>query len=535
MSGQGRDGFTPVAEQIPFDNDTNGFTSDEVQAAIEEVQDNVDAIEDEYSDGGEARGKDRILGNTDNFDLDIITNNIPRLSIENDGEIKVKHSSNSDFDITFQADSGNSPFGASISKPGASGFMHYMPNSETAQITAASPTAAVGVNRFFLDVDNGGDLYLQTLPGAGESGEIIATDGAPLRPDNDLTSNLGRYDKRWRALYTTGNRIRITQTAHTFTIPSFGFLPVYYNNLTGNYERANANDLATAADALVVDVIDANTFEIQEGGYLNVPLHGLDVGKWYVLRDGLAGLILPLDTHLSENVQYLCFILDENNILLRVDPMFVSEVDGPAISELQSWVQGGTPTIPSGNNRMFILNVHWEDDVANSVASVTVGGVAGASVVSQVVTSGFSNGAHCFMWKEAEIASMGGTAVIVNWNSGVPLSSQYSYATYENVHQTLGTIATNSDSGTGATDTLDADVNAEADGLVIAAAGGGNSGMGFTNNGTGWTRELDITISSADGIVDTKLITSDTNPENVNISITGSNRHVLIACSHRKA
>jgi len=32
-----RDDFTPVAEQIPFDNDTNGYAADDVQAAIEEV------------------------------------------------------------------------------------------------------------------------------------------------------------------------------------------------------------------------------------------------------------------------------------------------------------------------------------------------------------------------------------------------------------------------------------------------------------------------------------------------------------------
>jgi len=38
MSGSGRDEFTKVAEQIPFDNDTNGFTAEDVQAAIEEAK-----------------------------------------------------------------------------------------------------------------------------------------------------------------------------------------------------------------------------------------------------------------------------------------------------------------------------------------------------------------------------------------------------------------------------------------------------------------------------------------------------------------
>jgi len=42
MSGSGRDEFTPIAEQVPFDNSTNGFVSEDVQAAIEEIANEVD-------------------------------------------------------------------------------------------------------------------------------------------------------------------------------------------------------------------------------------------------------------------------------------------------------------------------------------------------------------------------------------------------------------------------------------------------------------------------------------------------------------
>jgi hypothetical protein len=41
----------------------------------------------EFDDGGEARGKDRTLGNTDNYDLGFLTNNTNRLHIQNDGKI----------------------------------------------------------------------------------------------------------------------------------------------------------------------------------------------------------------------------------------------------------------------------------------------------------------------------------------------------------------------------------------------------------------------------------------------------------------
>lgn len=41
MSG-GRDQFKQVAEETPFDNETNDFVADDVQAAIEEIKDLID-------------------------------------------------------------------------------------------------------------------------------------------------------------------------------------------------------------------------------------------------------------------------------------------------------------------------------------------------------------------------------------------------------------------------------------------------------------------------------------------------------------
>ena len=38
-----RDDFVQVAQQTPFDNDTNGFVAEDVQGAIEEVNDKVNA------------------------------------------------------------------------------------------------------------------------------------------------------------------------------------------------------------------------------------------------------------------------------------------------------------------------------------------------------------------------------------------------------------------------------------------------------------------------------------------------------------
>ena len=448
---------------------------------------------------------------------------------------RVKHPSDTNLDLIFQSNTGASPNGASISKDGASGFLAWFPNSNNPQWIMGDPAAATGVNNFFLDTDMQGQIRLNTLGGAGATADVVATSGASLRPSVDLTSQLGNDTIRWGAIYGTGMRHRITQVSHTFTLPAYGVIPVYYDNVTGDWVRANANDPATAADAVVVNVIDADTFEIQEGGYL-FGAHGLDVGKWHVLRDGLAGLVLPLDSHTSENVQYLFFTVDANTILLRVDPIYVREIEGPAISQVDAWTQGASPSLPpAGTNRMLQMNVNWEDDVANGISSVTIGGVAATLVVEQTITSGFSQGCHVFCLLDSEIASMVGTAVVINWTNGVPASSVTSFASFENVNQTTPVVQTNTDSGTGATDTLDADVNVEEDGYAFLVCSGGNAGMGFTNNGAGWTRQVDLAFTSADGVVDDKFITADATPENVNMGITGSNRHVICAASYRKA
>ena len=448
---------------------------------------------------------------------------------------RVRSGVNSDFDLIFEPDTGASPNGASISKQGASGFLSYMPNATVSQIIFSNPSNPNGVNSVFLDVDMQGQMNLNTLGGAGAGADVVATTGAAFRAATDLTSTLGAPSQRWQKIYGTGMTYRVSQTAHGFTVPSYGVLPVYYNNVTGNYEEAQADDVGTAADAVVVSVLDADTFEIQEGGFV-YGAHGLDVGKWHVLDDSTAGEAVALDAYTSENVQYLFFTVDANTILLRLDPIYVRSVEGPAISVLQNWVQQATaPTVPAGTNRMQQININWEDDVTNGIASVTIGGVAATLVEEQTITSGFSQGCHVFCIIESEIAAVVGNTVVITWNNGVPLSFSTAFASFENINQITPVVDTNTDSGLGTPDTMDADVTAEEDGYVFVCASGGNDPITFTNNGTGFTRQLDLTIASADGVIDDKFITVDTLSENVNMTLTGSNRHVMVAASYRKA
>lgn len=61
MPGSGRDQYDPVAEEIPFDNGTNGFTSENAQAAIEEAK----ATAEGFPRAGIRSSYNGTLGNND--------------------------------------------------------------------------------------------------------------------------------------------------------------------------------------------------------------------------------------------------------------------------------------------------------------------------------------------------------------------------------------------------------------------------------------------------------------------------------------
>ncbi len=334
------------------------------------------------------------------------------------------------------------------------------------------------------------------------------------------------------------SRVTINQTAHGFTLPSYGILPVYYDNNTSQYVEANANSVDTAADALVVEIVDVDNFVIQESGVLNVAAHGLDVGKWHVLQDGVAGQLIAEDAQSTPRVQYLAYPVNADNILLRPDPIFFREVFVPQdISVLEDWVQGTDPTLTAGTDRLLIVGVTWEDlgtAPFPSVSSIEVGGQTGTLIIEQSVIATFQNASSKWYFTDAQIEAMTNNVITINWNVRTPGDLQTFNAILEGVDQVNPIVQTNSDSGTGGTDTLDADVNALAGGYVTVTCAGGNTGMGFTNNGTGFTRKLNLTLGSADGVVDDKLITADATPENCNITVTGSNRHELLAASFRR-
>lgn len=378
------------------------------------------------------------------------------------------------------------------------------------------------------------------------SGSVSPIEAAPKGSQYTDASTNSKWRQYNGALngWTRDDRFtEITQTAHGFSIPSNGILPLVYNNTSGLYEAAQADSVESAADVVAVQIIDVNTILMMENGVITVLNHGLDVGEWYVLSDTTAGGLASLQdvTGTDKNIQYIAFPVNANEIIVRVDPMFVEDFSPELpVSILEEWTEDAANTVAltSGANRMLLVEVSWEDSAANSVSSVTVGGVAGTLVVEQTIASGFAVGTHLYSWDDATIDTMVGNAIVVTFGAGAVNVSNVSSVMLENVNQVTPVIAINSDSFSGADSTLIANVNSEADGYVVVSAAGNNVGTTFTNNGVGFTRKIDKDLSAstgADGVIDDKLITADASPETISITTAGSFRHALIAASFGRA
>jgi hypothetical protein len=84
MSGWGPRVYKPVAVSVPFDNTTNGFTADDVQAAIEEAKNNVFMILTHTRNAAGYGLKTYNVGSGQQIDLG------PLVVVDNKGDVVLK-------------------------------------------------------------------------------------------------------------------------------------------------------------------------------------------------------------------------------------------------------------------------------------------------------------------------------------------------------------------------------------------------------------------------------------------------------------
>lgn len=192
---------------------------------------------------------------------------------------------------------------------------------------------------------------------------------------------------------------------------------------------------------------------------------------------------------------------------------------------LGSWTNGTSHAVEAGANRALVFTAHAEDNDSDvKVTSVTYGGRPLQMVEEQVVGTGYRAYVAAFILNEDEIDAAANGNFVVTWNQPPYRAPQYSSAFLGNVNQdtlTGATAGAGGFTGTAATQGLPAE---EGD-LVIVAATCGNTGS--YNPSSGFTKEVELSMTSSDGITAQKTAPGGTE-EIPSVTHSNANRQAVI-------
>lgn len=334
-----------------------------------------------------------------------------------------------------------------------------------------------------------------------------------------------------------GAKFRVTQTAHGLTLPSFGILPVYFDNNTQNYVEARGNIGETAADICVVGIPDANTLDLQLEGLLNVN-HGLTVGAWYVLDPDTVGNAIRADLLVagaSEGLQYLFYTVSADQIIIRNDPYFVQgDESAPPVpvERVTNWTNSTSVTTGGDTNRALFLWVLYETSGNNQPTQVQLSGgglpspVNMTAVSTTIISSGFSIFAGLYAIFESDLADLTGTATLsITYTGSTPSNVSTPFATYKNVNQLTPTSIQTRQSTNGSGSISYTDLEMFQNGLTIAAWISGNTGINDTITSNS-TEVIDVTVGGYAAKVYERVPTP-LGFDNFELAYTSGNRQIL--------
>lgn len=165
----------------------------------------------------------------------------------------------------------------------------------------------------------------------------------------------------------------ITQVGHGFTLPSHGVLPIYMDQSSGLWLRANTTDLEHAHVAFVTEVLTADTFTMQYSGvFTTANPHGLTLGETYYLQDG-GGIATTPDAQIIDK---LIIPVNTTSLLLLDDDAY--EVDLLSLPDADGTVGQVIQTDGAGNLSFTDLPEAVEPTVQSYAADFVSGDWDGA-------------------------------------------------------------------------------------------------------------------------------------------------------------
>lgn len=167
--------------------------------------------------------------------------------------------------------------------------------------------------------------------GSGITQQVLDDSTAAIRTDivgrDELSDSLTTVRSEFPT--TLSNTVSVVQANH-FTVPTYGFIPVYTNS-DGIIQSANLVHLDSTATWYVINK-NGDNLTLQQSGQLIVPSHGLVIGKSYYMS--FWGEVI--DTIQDEYiVQKVCDVINDSTLMLANEQAYQVK-NTPVRQSLQS-------------------------------------------------------------------------------------------------------------------------------------------------------------------------------------------------------
>ncbi len=257
---------------------------------------------------------------------------------------------------------------------------------------------------------------------------------------------------------------------------------------------------ATAGDANVLLVWNNNS-EIDFNGY-NVYRSTTSGGTYTKLNSSLLSSSDYTDNSVTNGTTYYYVVtavdtsLNEsaNSSQVAAKPQI-----NPIVGIIGSWVTGTTHAKESGYNRALVFVAHAKSSSSSSsLTAVTYGGQAMAKITDKLTGSGSSRAyVAAFILNDANITAATTTTFTPTWTSA-PGSITYTSVFLQNVNQTTPVGAKDSNGATSGTKVSTSALTTSNGDMVIENAA--SSVIGTYTITTGWTEDVDLSVSGYDGM-----------------------------------
>jgi fibronectin type 3 domain-containing protein len=259
---------------------------------------------------------------------------------------------------------------------------------------------------------------------------------------------------------------------------------------------------ATAGDANVLLVWNNNT-EVDFNGY-NVYRSTTSGGPYIRQNGGLLSSPTFIDANVTNGIIYYYVVTAVDTSLnesANSSQVSAKPQTNSIVGIISSWTTGTTNTAASGYNRALVFVAHAKSGSSGgtpSLTGVTYGGQAMTKIIDKLTGSGSSQAyVAAFILNDANINAAANTTFTPTWTS-TPTYITYTSVFLQHVNQTTPVGTTDSNGVTSSTTVSTSALTTNNGDMVIENAA--SSIIGTYTVTSGWTKDVDLSVSSYDGM-----------------------------------